>query len=60
LRLVGNPQGVKFSGDWYQTAVNNRLAFVNGVFWALAPAPMGAICLNGTGNEKQRQTLLAR
>jgi hypothetical protein len=43
-----------------QTAVNKRLMFVNGVFWALAPAPMGAICLNGTGSEKQRQTLLAR
>jgi hypothetical protein len=43
-----------------QVRQHNRLAFVNGVFWALAPAPMGAICLNGTGNEKQRQTLLAR
>ena len=35
--------GKAFDPD--QTAVNNRLVFVNGVFWALAPAPTGAICL---------------
>ena len=29
-------------------------------FGRSAPAPMGAICLNGTGSEKQRETLLAR
>jgi hypothetical protein len=49
--------GKAFDPD--QTAVSNRLVFVNGVFWALAPSPTGVICLNGTGSEKQRQTLLA-